>query len=63
MSSEEMSLSVPIRKEEVVEWLHERQLNAQRIADAKSGEDRSGWMEDAHFFESAISHLKEATND
>lgn len=63
MSSEEMSNLEPIHKDEVIEWLRERQLNAQRIADLKSGEDRIGWMEDAHFFESAIFHLKEATND
>ncbi len=55
-----MSELVPIRKDEVIEWLHDRQLNAQRIADRKSGGDRMGWMEDAHFFESAIHHLKES---
>lgn len=63
MSSEEMSTMGPVRKDEVIEWLHERQLNAQRIADLKTGEDRNGWLEDVHFFESAITHLKEATND
>ena len=39
---------------EVVEWLKERRTNCLRLAAEKTGEDRTGWYEDASYFEAAI---------
>ena len=37
----------------VLEWLKEREANARRIAAAKHGDDRDGWLEDAGYFKAA----------
>jgi len=39
-------------------WLKERELNARRIASKKTGEDRSGWIEDAQHFQAALSEIE-----
>jgi hypothetical protein len=41
----------------VVEWLQERHYNCLRHAEQKTGDDRDGWLEDAYFFELALTTL------
>ena len=38
------------QKQSLVDWLEERKLNALRIAQTKTGEDKTGWLEDAAYF-------------
>ena len=46
---------------ETIAWLREREENCRRIAKAKVGSDRDGWLEDAAYFNSAITLLARAT--
>ena len=38
----------------LADWLRERERNARRIAQSKSGADRDGWIEDAEYFAQAV---------
>jgi len=42
----------------LISWLQERLNNCKEIAETKTGEDRAGWIEDAGFFEWAITKIK-----
>ena len=44
---------------ETLNWLRERYANSLRLSGQKTGEDKAGWQEDALYFASAISHIKE----
>ena len=44
------------------DWIGERMENALRIAMSKQGEDRAGWLEDAHYFSSVLSILIKEVN-
>ena len=44
------------------DWIGERMENALRIAMSKEGEDRAGWLEDAHYFSSVLSILIKEVN-
>ena len=44
------------------DWIGERMENALRIAMTKEGEDRAGWLEDAHYFSSVLSILIKEVN-
>lgn len=44
----------------VRDWLKEREQNARRIAEAKTGGDREGWLEDAAYFAAAASSVWES---
>ncbi len=40
--------------DEIIAWIHERELNAIRISLTKTGADRLGWLEDAEYFKQAV---------
>jgi hypothetical protein len=42
---------------DVIEWLQERRANCQRLACLCRHSDVEGWMDDFHWFDSAIQHL------
>lgn len=43
----------------LLDWLSERRDNCLRIANAKTGQERAGWLEDLSYFEAAIARLRE----
>lgn len=44
---------------ELTVWLKERESNARRIAETKTGDDRAGWFEDAEYFQGAREAVRE----
>lgn len=43
-----------LSKQEILVWLRERKENCFRIAEKKTGSDRTGWLQDARYFGDAI---------
>jgi hypothetical protein len=43
------------------DWLEERRQNCLRIAEQKTGNDKTGWLEDAEYFRAAIAALAAST--
>ncbi len=44
----------------LMDWLHERADNCRAIASQKRGADRDGWLEDARYFDMAITTIENA---
>lgn len=44
---------------DTIDWFKERQTNCYLLASQKTGEDQAGWIEDARYFNSAVSALEE----
>ena len=44
----------------LLEWLKERHENCARLADQKTGDDQTGWLEDEKYFALAINTLAKA---
>lgn len=40
-------------------WLKEREQNSRRLAAAKTGNDRAGWIEDADYLQAACAAVEE----
>jgi hypothetical protein len=47
----------------LTEWLKERYDNCVRHAEQRTGDDRDGWLEDAYYFELALTTLATSTPD
>jgi len=47
---------IPTR-EQCIAWVAERLENSERIAKHKSGDDKSGWLEDAMYFQTILTLL------
>jgi hypothetical protein len=54
----DMMAETQMDNEEVIEWLKERLDNCRLIAGTKKFGERAGWMEDARFFEAALTEME-----